>query len=105
MESYLNLVNQIKDKIDISKSKQILINEAITEISAVIVNCILCSIESNLGFSEFIEYLNLERKYSLFQSFKLKFYYILGIKLRMIFLILKKKSIYLVSQHLYFHIF
>jgi hypothetical protein len=68
---YGDLVNKIKQRSDVSDSTRILINEAITEISAVIVNCILCSIENNLGFDKFIEYLDLERKYSLFQVAKI----------------------------------
>ena len=69
--NYDKVVKYVKSKSDISDDTLLLINESLTEITAVLINCILCSLEINHGFERFIKYLELERKYTIFQVSKI----------------------------------
>lgn len=69
--NYDKVVKNIKKRSDISSNTSLLINESLTEIAAVLINCILCSLETNKGFNTFLKYLELERKYTIFQISKI----------------------------------
>ena len=66
---YSNLIRLIYNVSDINS--KILINEALVEIIANISNCAIISLELNQDYNKFLYYLELERKFSIFQIAKI----------------------------------
>lgn len=77
MYQYSDLVNFIKKTSDIGSDTKILINEAVTEISAILTNSIISTLEiyknkdDSFLYSKFLDFLELERRYSIFQVSKI----------------------------------
>ena len=65
------IIDFIKNNYSIGENTKILINECYTEIWACIINCIICVIEIGSNINTLYDFLNLERKYSIYQIAKI----------------------------------